>query len=315
MTGASSRRAEAHLWLLLEEALSAVRRGGADVAEVRRNFNAVTAALAAAEVLDANVARRLRSEFGDVLAVRGLLPLAEFVGPADPDSGTLSLSFPAAPAPNGAVVWLEAEIERHLDLLAGFDPTTRPSAGLETLRLLGGPVRAFEAARAMGPEGRALMTDLAVTLRRAGFETRRLAPDARPGEGQERRSWLAFLRSGMEPIAVDFTPEFVRRPSVTLGDIGQATVQISSVAWTAEAIEIIAPIRHPPLDVTMLDKQWLCRVVDERGGLHLGQSVRHTHDGGMSARFLLRPGLPPDATQIEVRVTSGGRRVNGNASL
>src|SRR4051794_12928487 len=89
MTTMTANRAEAHLWLLLEEALIAAGRGGEDVWEVQRQFRYVSDALLAAGVVAPAIASRLRSELDDALVVRGLLPPASFTAIEDVDDAPM----------------------------------------------------------------------------------------------------------------------------------------------------------------------------------------------------------------------------------
>lgn len=328
LSGSSARRGEAHLWLLLEEALTSIRRGGASVDEVRRNVHAVTGALAAAEVVPPGVARRIEGEFGNLLAVRGLTPLAGFLA-HDPDpvseAVTVVAPGPAVQAPHdGARIWLEAEIGRHLDLLAAFDPATRPSAGTEAMRILAGPVRAFLAARALDRPGRALVDDFAASLVDVGYEVRRpsstTAGSGKEREGRPRAEWAAYLRQELAPPSDEFEADVTHPLDVNLGEVRPGlSVHLTRVAWTPEALEIIARIRHVGLDLAAgtlpvqvaldLDASWSCRMTDELGALHLGQPTRARFDGGRATRFRLRPGLPDGATTFELVIAVGGRQV------
>ena len=331
MSGSTARRGEAHLWLLLEEALTSIRRGGAPVDEVRRNVHAVTGALAAAEVVPPGVAHRLETEFGNILAVRGLTPLAGFTAhdPEPVSESTATAIFdasppspPSPPVRDGAGVWLEAEIDRHLDLLAAFDPTSRPSAGTEALRMLAGPVRAFEASRALDRPGRALIDDFAATLAEVGYEVRRPARASPKRDGRARSEWVDFLRQALGTPADGFEPRHTRNVDAALGDVRPGlSVQLTRISWTADALELVARIRSERLDATRrvlqardvldLEAVWSCRVTDDRDGLHLGQPTRARYEGGSATRFVLRPGLAEGTSAIAIAITVGGRNVTG----
>jgi hypothetical protein len=305
-----SRRAEAHLWLLLEEALVAIARGGADPWEVRRQFGYVTGAVAEARIVSAELAAAIRLELDDALAVRGLLEAASFRG-ADPlDAPATPPHDPPPATADGAVVWLEAEIERHLDLLAAYDPTVRPDAGADTLRILAAPTRAFEAAGALGARGRALLTDLTASIAAAGFDPGRAAP----GDGRVRRDWVRFLRD-RPPLPPDpFEPVGSARPRTVLGRIGDRTVRVDEVAWTSELIELHVALR-PDEGIGSRERiAWQARALDHRGRLHLGQPTVPLVDAGASATFRLRPGLEDGIAGLQVRVTAKGQRVEGNVS-
>lgn len=314
---------------MLEEALTSIRRGGVPIDEVQRNVHAVTGALAAAEVVPPGVTRRIETEFGNLLAVRGLTPLAGFLA-ADPDlvseAAVVVDPGPVVPAPHdGARMWLEAEISRHLDLLAAFDPVTRPSAGTEAMRILAGPVRAFEASRALDRPGRALVDDFAATLVDVGYEVRR--PKSTTGgtggkrEGRSRAEWSAYLRQDMAPPNDDFEPVATHSVDVALGEIRPGlAVHLVRIAWSEDALELVARIHHlegfdlasgvvSARVVRDLDTQWSCRVTDEQGALHLGQPTRAHYEGGRATRFRLRPGLPDGASTLAVAIVAGGRQV------
>ena len=57
------------------------------------------------------------------------------------------------------------------------------------------------------------------------------------------------------------------------------------------------------------------RLLDQRGRLHLGQPSRSYKDGGTTATLLLRPGLSDGVSSLHVRVTSRGRKVEGQVAL
>lgn len=309
MTGSAARLAEAHLWLLLEEAIVGIRRGGVQVDEVRRNFRAVGQALAGAGVIDGSISRHLAGELDDVLAVRRLVPLAAFQGAPPP-----ALVEPPDPPRDAVAVWLEAEIERHLDLVAGFDPAEQPGAGADALRILSGPVRAFEAARVLGP-AKALVTELAAALVDAGYDAGRNPATAPTGHERNRPQWVAFLRRRPRPLPEHFEPDETREPGADIGDIEGRTLRITKISWTADVLEVVASVRSPAIDLADVYRTWACRAVNDRGGLHLGQPVAQRHDAGAAARFLLRPGLLSGSARLDVRVTSGGRCVDAVVPL
>ena len=304
-----ARRGEAHLWLLLEEALLSVVRGGAEPWDVQRHFRYVAGAVALAGVVPTAVARSLERELDDALVVRKLVPAASFSG----DEGVGDDERPEAPhSPNdGAVVWLEAEIERHLDLLATFDPATRPDAGADALRIVAAPARAFEVAGVLGTGGKALLNDLTASVAAAGFDTGRSVQ----GDGRVRRDWVRFLRDRPKPIPAPFEPDKAVRVRAELGSIDGQTIRVDEVAWTDDAVALTVSLRGAdPLRVA--ERPTLhARMVDPRGHLHLGQPTRSYQGGGTSATFHLRPGLEPGAALLQVRVTSGGRKVEGTVTL
>lgn len=303
------RRGEAHLWLLLEEALVGVRRAGDEVREVRRNFRAVADALAATGLVATAVASALAAELDDALAVRGLLDPASFRARPFPHAAAWPRPDHAA---TGVAVWLEAEIERHLDLVAGFDPATRPDAGAAAMRILGGPVRAFEAAGALGP-GRALMDDFGASLVSAGYEAGRTRAGA---DGRLRREWVRFLRERPDPMPEPHQADEVREPSAALGVVAGRTARVDRVAWSGAAVDVRVTLRAAA-GPRFGDHRtpWHARALDSRGRLHLGPPSTSAAEGGSSAMFRLRPGLTRDADRLVVRITCGGERIEGTVPL
>lgn len=304
----SDRRGEAHLWLLFEEALVAVRRGGTQVVEVRRSFAAVADALAATGLVARSVALALRGELDDALALRGGLEPTAFRARPFP---TEEAAAGASPVPGGVAVWLEAEVERHLDLVAAFDPATRPEVGATATRILAGPVRAFEAAGALGP-ARGLVDDLAATLASAGFDAGRLRAGS---EGRVRREWVRFLRE--RPAVKEGAEDqvAVREPRTTMGELAGRAVRVDRVSWRPDRIELLVALRDPTGPGREDWTPWAARALDRRGRLHLGPPTTALLDGGSSARFVLRPGLPADADRLDVRITTGAHRVEGTVLL
>ncbi|HUP84870.1 MAG TPA: hypothetical protein VM143_04295 [Acidimicrobiales bacterium] len=301
-----SRRVEAHLWLLLEEALVAIARGGADPWEIRRQFGYVTGAVAEAGIAPTSLTSSIRLELDDALAVRGLLAAASFQGAQPPDPAPET----NRDNPDGAVVWLEAELERHLDLLAAYDPIVRPDAGAETLRILAAPARAFEAAGVLGAPGRALLADLTASVAAAGFDPGRPTP----GAGRVRRDWVRFLRDRPPPPPAAFDPTASARPRMVLGRLRDRTVRVDEIAWTSDAIELHLALRPDEGIGRGEHAAWHARMVDPRGRVHLGQPAVPRLDGGASATLRLRPGLEDGVKALVVRVTSRGQRVEGRVA-
>ena len=305
----ATRRGEAHLWLLLEEALVAVGRGGADAWDVQRQFRYVADAMASAGTLPATITQAIKIELDDALVVRRLVRAGSFTGaPYEVDDDVRE----GHRGPNdGAVVWFEAEIERHLDLLAAYDPEVRPDAGAETLRILAAPARAFEAAGVLGAAGKSLVADLTASVAAAGFDPGRTTP----GDGRVRKEWVRFLRERPVPFAVPFEPAKSVQPRTPIGDLGEHTLRVDEVGWNDDAVELTVAFRRPG-GLAVVDRTpWLARVLDHRGRLHLGQPTRSHRDGGTAAVFALRPGLGDGGTVLHVRLTNGGRRVEGKVSL
>lgn len=309
MNRPAARLAEAHLWLLLEEAIVAIRRGGAQVEEVRRNFRAVGQALAGAGVVNESVSRHLVGELEDVLAVRGLVPVSAFRAAPPPPPGE-----PRGAPRDAVAVWLEAEIERHLDLVAGFAPEQHPGAGADALRILSGPVRAFEAAGVLGP-AKSLIAELEAALVDAGYDAGRKPASALTGHERTRPQWAAFLRRRPHPLPDHFEPQQTRDPRALIGEIDGRTLRVTRISWTADVLEVVAAIRSPRIDPADVYRTWACRAVNDRGGLHLGQPVAQRHQAGAAARFLLRPGLLSESVRLDLRITCGGQRVDTAVAL
>lgn len=305
------QRGEAHLWLLLEEALVAVGRGGADPWDVQRHFRYVADAMSLSGVVPRAIARTLRLELDDALAVRRLVPAATFLADEQPidDEARAAHRGPA----DGALVWFEAEIERHLDLLAAHDPAVRPDAGGETLRILAAPARAFDAAGVFGAEGKGLVADLTASIADAGFDPGR----ATPGDGRVRRDWVRFLRDRPPPFPDPFEPGKSVQPRAILGTIGDRTVRVDEVAWTEGALELRVALRGTDgFTVDVLEQPpWCARVLDHRGRVHLGQPSRSSDQGGTATTFRLRPGLEDGVSVLQVRISSRGWKVEGQVAL
>ena len=305
----AARRGEAHLWLLLEEALVAVGRGGVDPWDAQRHFRYVADAMASAGALPTTITQAIKHELDDALVVRRLVPAASFRGepyevPEVRDDGHHG-------AVDAAHVWFEAEIERHLDLLAAYDPAVRPDAGAETLRILAGPARAFEAAGVLGAPGKAMVADLTASIAAAGFDPGRTTP----GDGRVRREWVRFLRDRPAPFPDPFEPTKSVRPRTPLGAIDDQTLRVDEVAWNEGALELTVSFRRDD-GIAVTDRSpWLARVVDQRGRLHLGQPVRSYREGGTVAVFALRPGLDDTGAALQVRLSNRGRKVEGRVDL
>jgi hypothetical protein len=205
-----------------------------------------------------------------------------------------------------ATAWFEAEIDRHLDLLADFDVALRPDAGGEARRMLAAPVRAFEAAGVVGST-RHLLADLAASLASAGFDVGPLVG------GEERKPWVAFLRDRPRSLAMA-EPEQFREVRHEVGTVDGRTVTITSVAWSPALLQVRARVRAP---AGILDhgSTWAARVVDGGGRLHVGQPVMAMSDGGSAALFRLRPGFVTPPATLDVTVTHGGAAATATVEL
>ncbi|HET9442887.1 MAG TPA: hypothetical protein VFO65_06160, partial [Acidimicrobiales bacterium] len=324
------RRGEAHLWLLLEETLAEIRRAtpagtlatpGDAPWEARRNFLYVAEALAAVGLVRPALARAITQELDDALAVRELLEADAFAGQGLP----VQALVPAVPVPGGAAIWLEAEIERHLNLVAGFDPERYPQGAVRTLDILAGPAGALVAAGALRPDC-LLLAELAATLVKAGFPLEGAERATGPGElprsgGRPRSEWVRFLRDvrrqGVEP-----GPRRVLEVHQRIGDLGGRPLTLTSMVLSPEALclRVVLGRREPaephsPLGDDELRLVWLARAVDDRGCLHLGPPGVPAGDLTVAAEFQLRPGVEPGVSGLDICVTRAGRRVETTVDL
>lgn len=306
------RRGEAHLWLLLEEALVIARGGEVEPWEAWRNYRTVADALVAVGAVDPDVAEALVGELDDALALRGVIPVGAFTAAPWPDADVLTR--PRPPAPIGAArTWLEAEIERHLDLFASFGFGARSWAASDLLRILGGPVRAFAAVGLLAaPEDARLLDEVAATLAADGVDLGRpTEPDVAP-----RPEWLDFLRSQPAPLLDVHEVAERRRAWVALGSTPEGdTVRVDEVGWSDTAIEVDVTIRRSSARVMLTDRvPWSLRLVDRDGHLHLGQPAVLRAGSGL-LHFSLRPGLSERSPRLEARVTHGGSFVEATVPL
>jgi len=305
------RRGEAHLWLLLEEVLVQVRGAEVEPWEAWRNFRAVVDALVVTGALAVDVGDALVGELDDALAVRAVVPAGAFAGAPWPSLDVLT-AFRPAPPPRAAVVWLEAEVERHLDLFASFGSDAQAWAAADLVRIIGGPVAAFSAVGMLDEDAGRILDDVIATLAAVGIDVPQPAGDG----GEARPPWVEFLRSRPAPLPVDHAPVHQRLTRLALGRLGGIAVRIDSVAWSEEAIEGELALRSRPGSETSvpLSAPWHVRIRDAEGRLHLGQPVTARRGAG-SVRFSLRPGLATAVGPLEVRVTRGGERVEASVPL
>jgi hypothetical protein len=299
-----SRRGEAHLWLLLEESLADAKRAEGAVWPAQRNFRSVVEALVAAGSVPAAVGDAIADELDDTLAVRGLVSTGAFRGRAFPAEEAVAAEGGSAAA---ASTWFEAEVDRHLDLLADFDVSLRPDAGADALRILGGPVRAFEAAGVVGST-RHLLADLAASLASAGFDVGPLVG------GEERKAWVAFLRDQPRSL-VTAEPEQFREVRQPIGEVEGRTVAVTSVAWSPALLQLRTTVRSPSGIGIEDGSRWSARAVDDGGRLHLGQPTMAMSDGGSAAIFRLRPGFVTPPAQLDVTITRGGSSATATVGL
>ncbi len=302
----ADRRAEAHLWLLLEDVLRSVRRGHVEAWEGRRVFGATIDALAEVGVLPRAVGEALVAEFDDVLAVRGQLPVLVLTAARWNVDQPAARAGDASVAPDAGAVWLEADIERHLGLLAGFPSAQRPRAAAELLRIVGGPARAFDAVGLRG--GLDLLDELDASLREAGLTepTSEATAPARP-------EWTAYLASTTSPSeVVAASPADVAVVRTDLGALGGWTVTVREVRRRPGGVEVEVGLRplgeSPGTDAAL----WHIRGRDPEGHLHLGGPVVRGHR--RTLLFELTPTLGDDVRSLDLRVTHRGSRVEGRVS-
>jgi hypothetical protein len=270
-------------------------------------------------VLRPGVAERLRSELDDALVVRGLVPPASFAAVEHGAGEDGEDDDDEAAAPSGAVdgsVWLEAELERHLGLLADHDPAKDPGAGAEAMRILSGPLRALEAADALGG-AKPLLADFAASVTAAGYDAGPSMPD-----GRVRREWVRFLRDRPAPWA-DVPPAAtdLQRPDAVLGELLGRIVRVDELAWSPGELGIHVALRprQPRAGGPVLDPDetaaWSLRAIDDRGRLHLGPSMPPIAEAGGGIRFRLRPGLTDGVHRLDLRLSARGRRLEGSVPL
>lgn len=301
------RRGEAHLWLVVEEALMAVRRDPDALSEAARNFRSVAEALTTAGACSAGVAEALVGELDDALAVRSLLPASAFSARPWPDEGGLE----TAPSASAAEVWIEAEIERHLDLLVSFSPQAQSWAALDLLRILAGPVRAFEAVGAGGGESARLLESAAASLAAVGIDPGR----AVGADAVARPEWVGFLRDRPAPLPEPHEVLDSRQPRQPLGQVAGRAVRVEAVAWSEDAIDLTVAVRGPGGGIDRdLGAAWQARLLDDRGHLHLGQPAVLRGGAGLLS-FALRPGLGPGVTRVDLRLSRRGQRVEASIDL
>jgi hypothetical protein len=264
----------------------------------------VADALALVGALPRRVADAVTAELDDALAVRGHLPVTAFTGRPFP----VEVAVTATPKPTdelrgAAAVWLEAEAERHLDVVVDLDPVADPAAGADALRIVGGAVRAFEAAGVLGVEARDRFGELGAALAAAGFDVGPLAGGSPP-----RSSWVDFLQRRPAALLFGDVADEVVEVRRTVGDIAGRTVSVSSLAWSPRILEVRLSVRTPPGAAPGDRAAWSVRVTDPGGQVHLGQPQLATSDGAAYVVVRLRPGFEelPSGTALDVRVVTGG---------
>lgn len=274
--------------------------------EARRNYDYVASGLAASGLVAPGVAEALRHELQDALVVRGLAPLGDFAGRAFPaDEAMVAKAAPAG----GPEVWLEAEIERHLALLATFAADERPDAGTDTLRILAGPVRALAAAGA-SQACPALVDQLIASLAAAGFDVEASGADplaARP-------EWVRFLHERPISSRDDQPLSQARRLGTPVGELAGRQVVLRGLAWSSERMELSIAFGPPPRDYVGPEITALAvRALDDRERLHLGQLSAVAFVGGTAVQ--LRPGLDTEVSTLLLRITAGAECISSAVVL
>jgi hypothetical protein len=288
----------------------AVRGDTVEPWEAWRSYRAVADALVAVDALTAPVADALASELDDVLAVRGVTLAGAFSGAPWPDVEVLRRP-PASPPPPGAgPTWLEAEIERHLDLFASFNPGARSWAARDLVRIIGSHVRAFEAVGLLpAAEATRIRDEVVSSLHAAGVDPDRPAePDVAP-----RAEWVQFLGGAPGPIPEPFVPTETRRPSLTIGQVRGVAVRLTDVAWNSAAVRLDLLLR-PVTPVSGSATPLHARLVDDGGRLHLGQPDTRRRDVA-ALHLFLRPGLADGVRGFDLRLTKGGERIEASVAL
>lgn len=253
---------------------------------MRRSFRSACDALVAVGGVSSDVAHAIARELEDALALRGHLAPTAFSGRAFPESTEVPTSKGSADA------WLEAEIVRHLDLLVGFAPEQRRLAAADTLRILGGPVRALTAWSGSG-DAQEMLRELASSLAAAALGVEPTGTPARP-------AWVRFLRGPTLPPVTDMAPEVTRDVAISLGDLAGTRCELGTLAWSPEVLEL--RVRRERAAGAGEPARWIAYAVDPVAGLHAGQPGAEV---GGDVVFSLRPGLREVASTIAVTVVAG----------
>ena len=290
----ADRRGEAHLWLVLEEALAAARAGGDErsTREAQRVFGSVADALVVVGAIDMQRATALVVELDDALAVRGLARPSRFSGRVFPH--WQPETHPARRMRGDG--WLEAEIEHHLDLVVDLDPMGGRFVARRVLDVLEPPVRALKAVGAL-PHGPARLADLAATFRAAGYPIE--VPHGEPDHG-----WLGFLRGRPALLSDKVEPVATAEVDLVVGGAGDEPVRVRRIGWSEHLLELRVA---GPGDAAQSEyRPWRCSVFDDAGRLHLGQAGTPTD--GLKV-FRLRPGLMAGVKSMSIRITRGAERM------
>jgi hypothetical protein len=307
---AYDRRGEAHLWLLLEEALvearyvaNAAHAAGAsgsaaiaEVEEVRRAFEGVASALADVGAVARPLARHIVSELHVALTVRGLLGDESRLTWSDPPP----LATTETPVRQRGDGWLESTIEQHLDLIVDLPPTH--DVGGRVLANLAPRVRALRAVGSIR-SGRRL-DDLAATLAVTGYA----APGSAPEKGEVDKGWLSFLEARPRLLTQADQPTVSRTIGSELGVVEGAAVTLRALSWSTDVLQVDVAV--PP---HLSGMRWLASAYDDSGQLHLGQPGFRAGPDGVS--FGLRPGVRDTVRTLSLRVTYGATRLDEQVTL
>ena len=304
MQRAGDRRGEAHMWLVLEEALTAARAAAGNdrvVWDVRRAFRSLADALVVVGALDPPRAEAVVRELDDALALRKLVPPSSFDGRIFP-----SWSADEQPVRRRGDGWLEAEIETQLDLVVDLDPLSNPWTGQRVVEVLSPSVRALQAAGSL-PPGHSRLGDVAATFRAVGYAVD--VPDA----GEPDKGWLGFLRDRPAPVTSVLAPVTSMTADVPLGTIRGVPVRVVGLAWSELLLEVTIETTAFQNDAGLTGVSWRCSAFDDAGRLHLGQVGDLFTPERM--RFRMRPGLMAGVRAVSVRVTNGAERLEEQVRL
>jgi len=299
---ATDRRGEAHLWLLLEEALADARAAHAsgtrgDVDEVLRRFDGVVNALSDVGAVARPLARHIADELEVALTVRGIVEGRSFLWRDPP-----ALQPEDRPVRQRGDGWLEAMIEQQLDVVVDVTPATH--IGERVIANLTPQVRALRAVGSLKSSRR--LEDLAATLAAAGYAP----PPAAGARGEVDKGWLSFLEARPRPLTGEDRPAAAKAITYELGHVDRGAVTLTELAWSTDLlrVELTAP-------TYVARKRWTASAFDDSGQLHLGQPAL---DGGGNTGALvfdLRPGLRDTVRTLSLRVTHEATRLDEQVSL
>jgi hypothetical protein len=305
------RRGEAHLWLVLEDALASARdahaRGDVDrgVWDARRRFASVASVLVDVGAIGERRAEGIIAELDDALALRGVMRSTAFRGDRLAPWDEPPLVTTARRSGDG---WLEAEIEHHLNLIVDLQPRDNADVGHQLLDNLAPQVRALHAVGSL--RSRSRLDDLAATLAAVGYGVEGIT-DASidPGAGDVDKGWLSFLRARPRLIHVDDEPAASRTVNLQLGE-ADGPVVLERLAWSTDVL--VLEVKTPATS----SQFWRASAFDDSGQLHVGHpGQRVTASSGAPTVFRLRPGLRDTVRSLWVRVTHKASRVEEQVML